>query len=234
MSYRYRLTLGTGVSAVLHIDIMWVHVKLYLLYPLIHIQVLTYLLQNWCEQESSIYILLVKMQKFYILVFVLHGIMSVENPNRWSIPWFRSIWARISGLTYQQALMKPIYISNSHAFSTKECLFGSVASDGFWVERLWLSGVFWAILRLLFSLGLFWFTARLASCISGFWATKARTVYNGVRNNHQVVFASSLIVLPDLWITPAPLYYWFLCVAEVFDSPKWFLQLHWLPKLSVR
>ena len=62
--------------------------------------------------------------------------------------------------------MIPLYVSDSHAFSTKECLFGSVASDGFWVERLWLSGVFWAILRLLFSLGLFWFTARLASCIT--------------------------------------------------------------------
>lgn len=90
----------------------------------------------------------------------------------WKIPiddrFLGSDRFELSGLTYQQALMKPIYISNSHAFSTKECLFGSVASDGFWVERLWLSGVFWAILRLLFSLGLFWFTARLASCISGF------------------------------------------------------------------
>lgn len=103
--------------------------------------------------------------------------------------------------------MIPLYVSDSHAFSTKECLFGSVASDGFWVERLWLSGVFWAILRLLFSLGLFWFTARLPSCISGFGATKARTVYNGVRSDHQVVFAFSLslfvaVLLASLSLSP--------------------------------
>lgn len=203
----YRLTLGTGVSAVLHIDIMWVHVKLYLLYPVIHIQVLTYLLQNWCEQEPFIYILLVKMQKFYILVFVLHRIMSVENPNRWSIPWFRSIWARWINLS--AALMIPLYVSDSHAFSTKECLFGSVASDGFWVERLWLSGVFWAILRLLFSLGLFLVYSALSILYycSGFWATKARTVYDGVRNDHQIVFAFFLRIWLTQVVSPAPLVY---------------------------